>query len=185
MTTIATTTDTTPRVWIGCLGCYGAGLLVGAWYDAATADEITSDDVHTDGGVGERYYCEELWVMDHEGLPISGECPPAQAAEWGRLLADVDDCQRDALLAWVRSGDYIAEGSGDLPSLPDFAERYCGEWSSFAEYAENLADDLGLLADVPDQIANYFDWSAWTRDLAYDYTTTDAQGGGVYVFRSL
>lgn len=181
MTTI---TDTTPRVWIACLACYNDGRLVGDWFPAEIADAVTLDEIHAHYG-GARMDCEEVWCFDTDGLPISREMSPAEAAEWGRLLADVDEWQRDALAAWVASGDYVAEGRGDLPSLPDFEERYAGEWASFREYAENLADDIGLLSGVADEIAAYFDWSAWTRDLAYDYTTHPAPGGGVFVFRSL
>lgn len=183
MTTM--TTDTAPRVWIGCLACYNSGRLVGEWYDAAEADTVAVDGLHVDAGTVARVSCEELWVMDHENLPISGECSPVEAAEWGRLLAEVDEWQRDALLAWVRSGDYIAEGRGDLPSLPDFEERYAGEWDSFRDYAEELADDMGLMREVPEWARAYFDLDAWARDLAYDYTTEPAPNGGVYVFRSL
>ena len=183
MTTM--TTDTTPRVWIGCLACYNNGRLVGEWFPAADADTVTVDGLHVDAGTVARVSCEELWVMDHEHLPITGECSPAEAAEWGRLMDEVDEWQRGALVAWVRSGDYIAEGRGDLPSLSDFEERYAGEWGTFREYAESLADDIGLLSDAPETLATYFDWDAWTRDLAYDYTTEPAPNGGVYVFRSL
>lgn len=182
--TITTSTEA-PRVWLGCLACYNSGRLVGEWYDAADADGVTIDALHIDSGSVARVSCEEIWVMDTDGLPIAREMSPAEAAEWGRLLAEVDEHQRDALAAWVASGDYIVEGRGDLPSLPDFEERYAGEWSTFAEYAENLADDIGLLQGVADEVAAYFNWSAWTRDLAYDYAIQDAPGGGVYVFRSL
>lgn len=180
-----TTMTTETRAWIGCLSCYSEGRLVGEWYSAADADDVSVEALHIDAGTVARISCEEMWVLDHEGLPISGECSPGEAAEWGRLLSEADDWQRDALLAWVRSGDYVAEGRGRLPSLPDFEERYAGEWVSFREYGENLADDLSLLVDVPDEIARYFDWDLWIRDLAYDYTTEPAPGGGVFVFRSL
>lgn len=30
-------------------------------------------------------------------------------------------------MAWVESGDYVAEGNSDLPCVSDFMERYCGE----------------------------------------------------------
>lgn len=33
----------------------------------------------------------------------------------------------------------MAEGTGDLPSIPDFEDRYWGEWESFREDAEELA----------------------------------------------
>lgn len=83
----------------------------------------------------------------------------------------------------VESGDYVAEGTGDLPGIGDFTDRYCGELSSFEDYARELADDIGLLAGVPEEIANYFDWRSWTRDLAFDYSTCDNSEGGVFVFR--
>ena len=45
-----TTTETTPtmplRVWPGCLSCYNAGQLVGAWIDAADAGELTIERLH-------------------------------------------------------------------------------------------------------------------------------------------
>lgn len=183
-----TITATTPRVWIGCLACYADGRLVGEWFAAEDADTVTADELHGSSNVEtdqDDSPHEELWCFDHEHLPITGECSPTEAAEWGNLLADVHDWQRDALLAWVRSGDYTAIGRGDLPSLPDFDDRYAGHWDSFRDYAESLADDIGLLTEVPETLAAYFDWAAWTRDLAYDYTTTPAADGGVYVFRSL
>lgn len=178
-----TLTATDARVWIGCLHCYNAGHLVGEWYPAAEADDISTDSLHIDSGTIARVSCEELWVMDHEGLPISGECSPAEAARWGQLLEEVDEHQRGAFTAWVLAGNYSHDGDG-MPNVSDFEDAYAGEWDSFREYAENLADETGMLAGVPDEIAAYFNWDAWTRDLAYDYTTDDAPGCGVYVFRN-
>lgn len=176
-------TDTTPRAWIGCLACYNAGRLVGEWFDAETADEVTLADVH--GGAGHvRGDCEELWVMDHENIPVRGEMSPHEAAEWGRAIASAPEHERPALCAWVASGDYVSEGTGDLPSLSDFEERYVGHWDSFRDYAASLADDNGLLDEAPEALKTYFDWDAWTCDLAFDYTTEPAAEGGVYVFRS-
>ncbi len=184
MTITSSATDATPRAWIGCLACYNSGYLVGHWFDAATANEVTLADVHEGSGL-DCAECEELWVFDHENLPVRGELDPLAAAAWGRCLAEVDEHLRPALCAWVESGDYVAEGTGDLPSVSDFEERYCGAWENFREYAENLADDIGLLADVPEEIARYFDWQAWSRDLAMDYSTYDDPEGGVFVFRVL
>lgn len=174
-----TITNTTPRVWIGCLQCYNEGKLVGDWYDAVDADEITTSALH--GRKIQPKTHEELWVMDHENLPITGECSPHDAAELAGVMEEVPEGDRAALIAWVLSGDYVEDGDG-LPSISDFEERYCGEWVSFREYAEQLGDDIGLLDDVPEEIARYFDWDAWTRDLMFDYTTEDAPTG-VYVFR--
>lgn len=176
--------DSTPRVWIGCLVHYNAGALVGAWFDAIDADEVTVADVHRDFG-SDGTQCEELWVMDHEGIPVSGEMSPHEATDWAKSLNSVDEHLRPALRAWIASGDYVVEGIGDLPSIPDFEDRYCGEWDSFREYAEELADDIGLLSSVPEGLARYFHWDAWTRDLGFDYTAAPAPAGGVFVFRNL
>lgn len=178
-----TATDTTPRAWIGCLACYNNGRLVGAWHDAINADEVTTDSLH--GAHLRADSHDELWVFDHENIPVSGEMSPSDAAAWGSVLAEVEEHLRPALVAWVESGDYVAEGTGDLPCIPDFMERYCGEWESFSDYARTLADDTGLLEGIPEEITTYFNWDAWTRDLAFDYTTANNPDGGIYVFRNL
>ena len=180
MTTTSSATDTTPRAWVGCLACYNDGRLVGDWFDAVAADEVTTYDIH-----GRASSHDEMWVMDHENIPVRGEMDPSEAAEWGRVYTEVDPEHWPALCAWVESGDYVTEGNSDLPSIFEFEERYCGAWESFEDYARELADGIGLLAGVPEGIARYFDWRAWTRDLAFDYTTVDNPEGGVFVFRVL
>lgn len=179
MTTTVTTTE--PAAWIGCLSCYNSGRLVGDWHPAITAGDVTTDQIH--GRTIAAGTHEELWVLDHEGLPIKGECSPADAQRFAEVLAEVDKWQRPAFLAWWASGDYIADGD-DLPCVGDFEERYAGEWDSFTDYAAELFDECGYGSEMPEHLAPYFDMAAWARDLAYDYTTEDAPGG-VYVFRSL
>ena len=107
------------------------------------------------------------------------------AAAWARALNEVSDHQRRALCAWVESGDYVAQGDGELPSITDFEERFAGEWESFDDYAHDLAESTGLLTDAPEELARYFNWKSWISDLAMEHTTADAPNGGVYVFRSL
>ncbi len=178
-----TPTNMTPRVWIGCLTCYNNAQLVGEWFDTIEGDNITLVDVHG-GAEPVRPDCEELWVMDHENLPLRGECSPHDAAQLARVVEEVAESDREAFSSWALSGDQIEDDDG-LPSAGDFEEHYCGAWESFQEYAENLADDIALLNDIEDEIARYFDWRAWARDLSFDYTTRDAPSGGVFVFRSL
>lgn len=175
--------ETVPRVWIGCLACYSQGRLVGDWFDAVSADQVTTYDIH--GSYSRADSHDELWVFDHEYLPVTGELSPHDAALWAKVIIEVEECQRPALYAWVLTGDYVAQGNGDLPSISDFEERYAGQWESFAEYAMQLAEDIGLLAEIPEEISRYLDWESWTRDLRFDHMTADAPGGGIYVFRSL
>ncbi|MFC4785362.1 antirestriction protein ArdA [Nocardioides sp. MAHUQ-72] len=179
---IHTTTTAEPAVWIGCLECYNSGRLVGDWRPALEAGDITPDTIHgRDVAPGTH---EELWVMDHEGLPIKGECSPTFAQRAAECLEEVDEWLRSAFLAWWASGDFVAAGD-DLPCPSDFFDRYAGEWGSFSEYAEDLFTDCGYADEIPDHLAAYFDMDAWVRDLRFDYSTEPAPNGGVYVFRSL
>lgn len=179
-----TVTDCTPRVWPACLSCYNNGRLVGQWVDCAQASDVTLQQLH-EGSGGPYADCEEVWCLDHENLPVPGEMGLLEAARWGEVYEEAGAREWPAVCAWVQSGSYIAQGTGDIPSLPDFQEAYQGLWDSFREHAENLADDIGLTNDWSEEAQRYFDWDAWTRDLAFDYTVMEAPARGVFVFRSL
>lgn len=176
----------TPRVWIGCVRHYAAGFLVGQWFEAASADQVTVADVHA-GSARAHVGCQELWCYDHEGLPVSGELSPFEAARWARRLAEVDAPLRPALIAWVESGCHVTDADGDLPDVAAFKERYCGRWDSFEHYANQLAEDIGLMDGWPDLAVQHFNWRGWTRDLRFEHTvcqadSDDADGPGVHVF---
>ncbi len=170
----------TPQVWIGCLTCYSEGWLIGAWYDAIIASDVTSEDLH-DGPTTH----EELWVMDHEhfhGL-LQGECSPAEATRIASLFALIDsDDEADAFGAYLK---YHGEGA-NADCLGEFREMYEGKFESRADFAEQFADDLGLLSSDPWPY-NHIDWEGAARDLFYsgDYWDVRASDGGVYVFRSV
>jgi antirestriction protein len=167
-------------VWLGCLECSSNGLLVGGWYAAESADLVTSSALHGQPITAGTH--EEMWVGDHEGLPTRGESSPAEVARLARRIAELGEAQRAAFVAWIATGGFVVDRDG-LPCVAEFEERFCGTWGSFGEYAEQLADDIGLLDDVPDHVSRYFDWDAWTRDLEFDYTVETAPDGGVFVFR--
>ena len=181
MTTTAT--DETPRVWIGCLHCYNSGRLTGDWFPAAGADLVTVEQVHRISR-SPLSGCEELWVMDHEYLPIDGECSPMEAARWAERLGEVDEHLRPAFRAWVSAGAYAADSEG-LPDVDEFTDAHCGTWPSFRAYTEELAESCGMMLDWPELAVRHFDWAGWARDLAHDYTVVDAPDGEVHIFRSL
>ncbi|MBL3698987.1 antirestriction protein ArdA [Leucobacter luti] len=179
--TAAAMEDTTPRVFISCLACYNAGRLVGEWFDAAGADGIGLAEVH--GSPSRvRQGCEELWVMDHENIPVRGEMSPHDAARWAETIEEADEHLRPALFAWVRSGSYTAQGSSDLPVVSDFIDKYCGHYESFRDYLEQLADDTAMFEGIPDVLQSYFDWDRFAADEAHSYATEDAPDGGVFIF---
>lgn len=177
---VAVTAQGVPSAWLGCEACCGTGRLVGHWYPVTEIGDVTMEDLHDHPTDHDEAVC-----MDTDGLPTTGEPSQETAARWGEIYEEVGPEQWPALCAWVRSGSYVAEGDTDYPVIGDFEERYAGEWDSFDEYARDLAESTDMLKGVPNEIQQYFDWEAWSRDLAYDYSVEDAPDGGVYVFRDL
>ncbi|MCD2143710.1 antirestriction protein ArdA [Gordonia paraffinivorans] len=176
------TTVTAPTAWVGCLACYNSGNLVGAWYPASEAGDVTPSQLHGRPIRPETH--EELWCFDHEGIPVDGELSPMEATRWGECYDQLDDPSLwPALCAWVRSGDHVEDGDG-LPSIPDFTERYAGTWDSFLDYAEHLAEDCETFSSVPEDLRRFIDMAAWAAEIEADYTTENAPGGAVYIFRS-
>lgn len=173
-------------MWVGCLACYNSGRLRGAWITAEEmANEITAEAV-TFSGLGktstypsgaEFTACvacggDEWDVMDTEGLPSS--CGSLRSfMDNAETLAEMDEehLERLQVLAgWLG-------GSMSLADLVGYDEdNYCGQWSQFQEYAEQFADEVGLLDDVRQEVANYFDWESWSRDLEIDYYYDNGTG---------
>ena len=166
-----------PRVWIGCLACYNNGELVGHWYDAVDAGDVLPVDIH-----GCPTTHEEMWVMDHENMPVRGEMDPMTAARWGALIESEVPMWRGAYLAWL--DDQGITDPTDAPTADAFSEILVGEWSDFTDFAEMIVQDTGLLDGVPTEVSNYFDIDSFARDLAFDYTTIDSPHGTVWVYQN-
>lgn len=174
------------RAWVGCLACYSEGRLVGEWVDAVDAAECVPC---------QRAGHEEWWVMDHEGLPVAGECSPGEATRWAEIMtacAEGTGAPLDAVRA------YLDNFHGYEDALNDFEDAWCGEWESERQYAEEYAEECGYLSTpaehahhwggqaVPNPLLDYVDWDAWARDLFTDgYWSARNPAGGVFVFRAV
>lgn len=102
-----------------------------------------------------------------------------QAAEENNLSAE----QTRALHCWVQdvglSGD--AWENGEI-NFELFEEQYFGLHDSFEAYANEYVESIGMLNDVPEEVARYFDYKSYADDLEHDYTVLEDDEGGVFVF---
>ena len=75
-------------------------------------------------------------------------------------------------------GAYLGHfGTGGW-SESNFEDVYYGEAESEKEFAEQFADETGMLSEVPEDLKSYFDYAAYARDLFInDFTFVDG-----YVF---
>ncbi len=173
----------TPRAWVGCLGCYNNGALIGQWLEGELIGDPVAAGLASLETVGDytaprcvRCFSDEFLIFDHEGFHglIRGECSLREASEALESLEEIEDLGLDlgaveAYLAWRFHWNEC-----------DFEDTYVGEYSTMEEFAEQLALDTGALDDSAAWPHNCIDWEYAARELSYDYTL---EGG--YVFRSL
>lgn len=82
-----------------------------------------------------------------------------------------------------------AEHIGEPITGSDFEDAYNGEWKSEREFAEEFAEDIGLLCDLspncPNPLLYYIDWQSYADELfSGEFFSIDDETGGVYVFRN-
>lgn len=184
----------------GCLRC-GADWLEGSWsvLKCPAPDRAGDHYLGIRGPDGSAH--EEQWVMDHEGFGgfLSGECSPAEAARVAELMAaiEADGFELEPVSAWADNiGEKLETWDGDARER--FEDAFAGEADSGADYAAELADELGAFTveprewsagspiDVSDRWPfTCIDWQrAWHElELGDGYWTAPAPSGGVYVFR--
>jgi antirestriction protein len=172
-----------PRIYVASLSDYNAGRLHGAWLAA----DVEAEDLHA--GVQAMLAespepgAEEWAIHDYEGfghLPLS-ECESMERVS--RVARGIAE-HGGAYAAWAAHRDVNDEQLSET-----FDQAYLGRYASLAEYAEQLADDLGWAQELdalPDYLTPYvqFDADAFARDLEFggDVFTADDGEGGVHVF---
>lgn len=181
-----------PRVWVGCLGCYNAGDLVGEWWDAdqapTTAEEFTAQ-IRTPGHHAADAH-EELWVMDHDNFHgfLTGECSPSEAAHIAATIEQVRAADVDPDLFAAYCSHIGADKN--TKSLTDFTDNYAGTWDSERDFADSWVEDLtsqlaAMGTPVPEPFASYLDVTGYARDLFMEGMFSIAlPGGNVAVFHA-
>lgn len=176
-----TATREQPRVWIGCLSCYNGARLVGDWYEAETADDLTPNDIH-----GRPTSHEELWVFDHEGFhgAIEGECSPNDAAEIAKALSDLTDDESGAFAAWF---ELYAQRDKRDEWVEKFRDDYRGIYDSEADFAREWFEETS----DPEEVARLIvwpytdiDWERASHELFTGGFTAERAPGGIYVFHA-
>ena len=155
---------TAPAVYVGTYHKYNCGSIAGQWIHL---DEFTDKDefysacqkLHKDE------LDPELMFQDWENVPeqfIGESWLSDEFWEYMELL-DNSHLDHEAINAGLELG---------IP-LNKLEDAYYGYYESNTDLAYEYIESTGLLADVPDSIANYFDYESFGRDLAYDFAEQD------------
>ena len=182
-----------PQVWAGCLSCYNAGRLRGAWITAEQAAAEVDADAITYGGQAEqivteyaeghtitRTVCSKCGGDEFDVFDQEHTITRCTLGEFYDMAGQLDEMDRDTHEALTVLAGWLG-GSMTLDELHTYHEdNYAGQWDTFKDYAENYADKVGDLAAIPEHLQRYFDADTYARDLAYDYyhdTDSGTRGG--------
>lgn len=200
-------TDTAAmRVWVGCLGCYNAGALVGTWVDAVDAEQVTVETLaaliptefaesgperaaeilaeHQGTWHPAASPHEELWCMDLDNTApfITAECSPHEAAQIAEQVAELPADQRPLFGAWLENrGGPAGQDWAEL--IAEFGDQLLGEYDAEGDHAYEMYESE--LAQVPEGLRDHIDWVGIEREwwIGGDITVIHHNGKRV-IFRS-
>jgi hypothetical protein len=156
-----------PAAWIGCLGCYNAGRLVGRWFFAfEIADETATIPTTCD-----RCGSDEFDVFDTENLP--GRMTVREFTEQAETIHELytDDPDRYLRLLSLIS-DGIAATLADADRWDD--NNYRGQYETGGDFAYELAVDTGALNECARWITDAIDWQqVYEHSVRHDFHESD------------
>jgi antirestriction protein len=174
-------------VYVGTYGRYNSGSIFGKWFDLA--DYAGADEFFA--AVAEYHKDEpdpEFMVQDHEGWPFSESFTVAQFKRFYDLVDELDGPD-DLELFQIFAQSYNP-ARWEPVEVDTFRDAYVGTYASEKEYGEETADEmmssLTALGNIPQELVNYFDYDAWTRDLFMgDVYSLETSDGRKAIFRNV
>lgn len=167
-----TTTTDAPSIYVGTYAKYNNGSIEGAWIELDGHDKETfyaaCRALHKDEAD------PELMFQDYQNFPREyyGEsCLSDGLWEW----LELDDDEKELLSVYISHVE-------DRASYEQAREAFAGKYDSPEAWAEQLLDDTGSLASVPEELRHYIDFEAYARDAGYNGMIFIQHDGEVWVF---
>lgn len=148
-----------PALYCGTYGKYNSGSLRGMWVDLSTFDDY-EDFINFCKAIHADEEDPELMYQDYENMPGSlysesmGEEGFNKIAEYCELCDDYSLEAVEDFLEW--------SSSDDLDRMPD---AYAGVYDSKEDFAREIVNDCYDLENMMGNLADYFDYDAFARDL--------------------
>ena len=125
---------------------------------------------------------EEIMITDYENFPKCFYCESYDSETMEKLFdyLNMDDDDRKILEMYADATGYSIQ---DI-DISDAQDAFHGTADSYAEFAENMAEEWGdIPKDMPTWIEYAIDWQrAWDSSLIYDYMTATDENGTIYFF---
>jgi len=171
---------TETKIYVGTYSKYNAGSIDGEWLtlqDYSSADELfeAMTELHSDEED------PEYMIQDKEGFLSDSIGESLSIKELENIYEAIEAVEASHLDADIIQA-YIDNVGGDIDSntIANAEEAYQGEFNSDADFAEDMAEQLGYMDEAKCWPFNCIDWEHAGRELMYDYF----ESGGHY-FRNL
>lgn len=184
------------RAFVTNLGAYNAGALIGKWVDFPTynTDGEWDDLLHSIGVVHDLtdedelkeipdnlgyVACEEYFITDYDD--DYGICKGF--GEYERFddlediaeeLDDMDESEQSVIIAIMNDENCDVQKAKDI--YDDGFVLFCDP-DSDSSIGYEYAEETGLLSGIPDNIASYFDYESYGKDLRLGSRTVAFDGG--------
>lgn len=158
------------KIYLTNLGKYNEGQLIGEWVELpytdgeleAVKERIGISDEPDENG---NYY-EEWFITDYEtdihGLKVGEYDNLDELNELAEELDNLNIYQQQALKAFLEDGSKFDEA---LEAVQDGNYRIYSDCDDMTDVAMEVVEECGYLNGVSEQVARYFDYEAFGRDL--------------------
>ena len=158
------------RIYLTNLGKYNEGQLIGEWVELPCTDEeleavkerIGISDEPDENGT----YYEEWFITDYEtdiqGLKVGEYDYLDELNELAEELENLDESQQQALKAFLEDGSAFDEALEGVQNNNFTIYSGCDDME---DVAMEVVEECGYLNGVPENVARYFDYEAFGRDL--------------------
>lgn len=176
-----------PAIYIANLGKYNEGHLVGEWINLPFEQEelnelfvriklgtMDDDGNYTHGyveqwernGVMYDTVYEEYAIHDYEHCPfeVSEYSSLSELNEMAELLQGLDDDDME-IVKIMHDGGYYGSFEDAVNGFRDGDARIYHDCKDMTDVAYQLIEETDMLHGVPDNIARYFDYESFGRDL--------------------
>ena len=163
-----------PSIYCGTYGKFsGEKYICGLWIDLTTFYDY-DDFIEFCQAIHADEEDPELMAQDYEGFPRQWYNEGFMSEDdFDHILEYSDMCDKHGQEAVDDYMEFYDE-------LDNFEEAYCGEWDSEEDFARHIISECYNLEREMGDLARYFDYEAFGRDLfMYDYS----MGANGNVFR--
>ena len=150
------------KIFLTNLGKYNEGELVGEWVEFPLSQEELQE-VFDHIGINEEY--EEYFITDYE-------CDLYEVGEYENIdklndiaerIEKLDGEERNVVKALIQKLDYTLDEAIEKVNNGDYRIYY--DCDDMEDVAYQVVEECGYLENVPDDVARYFDYESFGREL--------------------